>query len=232
MNLGFDLISDLYLSPEESFNWENKSTSLVCIIAGNISNDLRTIKQTLGHLSNFYQGIFYTPGYLEYENCSSVESRTEELVELCSSMPNVALLYQHVVIIDGIAIMGCNGWSLPFADKNENLEDDKETARFDDMVYLQRSIERLQRHLDVKKVVVVSHAVPNKELYFGEAPSFIKDQIDLDHCLNSDSEKKICTWVFGSYKKIVDTTLHGINYVNNPYYKQQPYWPKRINVRL
>ena len=51
--IGFDLISDLNLSPEDSFNWEGKATSLYCIIAGNISEDLRTIKQTLSHLSKF-----------------------------------------------------------------------------------------------------------------------------------------------------------------------------------
>jgi len=232
MKIGFDLISDLCLSPEENFNWENKSTSLMCIIAGNISNDMRTVKQTLGHLSRFYQGIFYTPGFLEYENCANVDHRTEELLELCSGLPNVALLFQHVVIVDGIAILGCNGWSLPFTDKIDNLEDDKETARYEDVVYLKRSMDKLQKHLDVKKIVMVTHAVPNKQLYFGEQPKFIEDQINLDYCLDFDSEKKVCTWAFGSYEKIVDTTLHDINYVNNPYNKSQPYWAKRVNVEI
>ena len=74
--IGFDLISDLNLYPEDSFNWEGKATSLYCIIAGNISEDLRTIKQTLSHLSKFYQGIFYTLGSLEYHNTSDIVKRT------------------------------------------------------------------------------------------------------------------------------------------------------------
>jgi hypothetical protein len=81
--IGFDLISDLNLSPEDSFNWEGKATSLYCIIAGNISEDLRTIKQTLLHLSKFYQGIFYTLGSLEYHHTIDVHKRTEEIHKIC-----------------------------------------------------------------------------------------------------------------------------------------------------
>lgn len=62
MKIGFDVISDLNLGPDEQFSWEGKATSLYCIIAGNISNDLRTIHQILLHLSHFYQGVFYTAG--------------------------------------------------------------------------------------------------------------------------------------------------------------------------
>ena len=65
MTIGFDVISDLFLTPEESFNWEGKATSLYCVIAGNISNDVKVITQTLRHLSRFYQGIFYIDGYHE-----------------------------------------------------------------------------------------------------------------------------------------------------------------------
>jgi hypothetical protein len=118
MKIGFDVISDLNLTPDESFNWEGKATSLYCIIAGNISNDLRTIRQTLLHLSQFYQGVFYTAGSLEYENVPSMAARTQEIFKICSTVRNVASLHNHVVIVDGIAIVGTNGW---YGNESESL---------------------------------------------------------------------------------------------------------------
>ena len=109
--VGFDYISDLFLSPDESFNWENKATSLYCIVAGNISSDLRTLYQTLAHLGKHYQGVFYIPGILEYETTDSITIRTEEIISIVSNIKNVCLLHQHVAIVDGIAIVGINGWS-------------------------------------------------------------------------------------------------------------------------
>ena len=58
-DIGFDVIGDLNLSINDSFNWENKATSLYCIVAGNISTNLRVVRQTLLHLGQFYQGVFY-----------------------------------------------------------------------------------------------------------------------------------------------------------------------------
>lgn len=223
MELAFDLISDLYLTPEECFNWEGKATSLYCIVAGNISSDFRTTMQTLTHISKFYQGVFYIMGDHEYSETDNIQEYTERLLESCSRIPNLAVLYHHVVIIDGIAVMGCNGW---------DTEKDVMEERLQDIVYLRKSIEKLQRHLDVKKIVIVSNGVPNKNLYFGEAPHYSDDTMPLDYCLAADTEFKVTNWIFGKYEKIVDTNLNGINYVNNPYYKRIPYWAKRISIPL
>jgi hypothetical protein len=78
----------------------------------------------------------------------------------------------------------------------------------------------------------VSNSVPKKELYFGEVPDYYDEQVQLDFGLNADTESKVTNWVFGTYEKIVDTTLNNINYVNNPYYKIKPYWAKRITISL
>lgn len=224
MEIAFDIISDLYLDPNDSFNWEGKPTSLYCVVAGNISSDLRTILQTLLHLSKFYQGIFYVPGSLEYKN-HDIDQRTQELINLCSSLPKVALLYYHVVILNGIALMGANGWS-----NTENSEADQQ--RYEDIAYLNKSVEKLQKHLDVKKIILISNSVPKKELFFGEAPDNFDNRVTLDYCLKSDTEFKISHWIFGTYEKIVDTTIDNINYINNPYFKRRPYWAKRISVNI
>lgn len=223
MELGFDIISDLYLTPEECFNWEGKATSLYCIVAGNVSSDFRTTIQTLTHLSRFYQGVFYVMGDHEYSEAADVSEHTDRLLETCSRIPNLAVLYHHVVIVDGVAILGCNGWEA------DSVLDEH---RLHDIAYLRKSIEKLQRHLDVKRIVIVTNGVPNQDLYFGEAPAYTNTLLPLDYCLETDTETKVSHWVFGKYEKIVDTKLNGINYLNNPYYKRMPYWAKRLTIEV
>lgn len=230
MKIGFDVISDLNLLPNEQFNWEGKATSLYCIIAGNISNDLRTIHQILLHLSHFYQGVFYTAGSLEYEGVANIAIRTNELANISRSIRNVAYLHNHVVIIDGIAIVGTNGWfhteyTYPLL-STELIENE----RYEDIGYLSNSIEKLQLHLDVKKILIVSHSAPGYELLFGEEPDDIYSIPPLRLSLIKDLEGKVTHWVYGQYNKSVDIIIDDINYINNSYYKRNPYWAKRIEV--
>jgi hypothetical protein len=232
MKIGFDIISDLYLSPEESFNWENKATSLYCVIAGNISSDLRTIVQTLAHLSKFYQGIFYIPGQLEYEDTLDIQAKTIEIVKICSKIKNVAVLQNRIVIIDGVAILGCNGWYGNATSEDPDFENDLITEKYNDLIYLKNGIEKLQKHLDVKKIMIVTNSVPSKKFYFGEEPHSAIDEVSPNMVLAVDIESKITHWAFGTYKKIVDTTIDNINYVNNPYLKLNPYWAKRIDIEV
>jgi hypothetical protein len=228
MEIGFDILSDLRLDPNESFNWENKATSLYCVLAGNVTHNMRTLWQTLGHLSKFYQGIFYIPGPLEYVSGDDVEKRTADIQQIASRVPNVAILHQHVVIVDGIAILGCNGWE----DNNPNFQHLLTSLRLDDIAYLNKSIDKLQRHIDVKKILMVSSAVPKKELYFGLVPPLAEETIHLDFALGNDTEHKVSHWAFGTTEKIVDTTINNVNYVNNPYFRKLPYWAKRISITV
>ena len=233
MNIGFDVISDLNLDAEDHFNWEGKATSLYLIIAGNISNELRIIHQTLLHLSKYYQGIFYVSGGSEYDSMHLVKHRHHELARLFNSVNNVAYLYRHVVIINGVALVGCNGW---YGNKIE-LNDDLETLHLaaqnvEEVTYLANSIEKLQLHLDVKKVVVITHSVPGQGLFFGEEPANISEYIPPQQALISDTEHKVTHWVYGSYDKNVDTTIDKITYINNSAFNTDPYWPKRLNVEI
>lgn len=230
MQIGFDVIGDLYLEPDESFNWENKVTSLYCLVAGNISSDLRIVLQTLLHLGKLYQGVYYIPGPLEYKNCKNIENRTTQLFKLCNKIPRITMLHNHVVLIDGLAILGVNGWYNEFVTFENSLAID--TERYSDFKYLSNSIEKLQKHLDVRKILILSASVPKTELYFGEKPKIEGLDIMLPYALEYDTESKVKYWVFGTYKKIVDITLDDINYINNPYFKRNPYWAKRINVEI
>ena len=230
MKIGFDVISDLNLASNASLNWEGKATSLYCIVAGNISSDIKTIHQTLTHLSKFYQGVFYTLGSLEYEDADDFESRTTELFHACHGIRNLVLLHHHVVVVDGIAITGANGW---YGNTNSNdliTELKIEEMRHEDIIYLKGSIDRLQKHLDVRKIVIVSNSVPDEKLYFGESPTEAKNQLPLSIALEADTENKVSHWIYGTYKKIVDTTFDSINYINNGCCDKSPYWAKRIEI--
>ena len=227
MEIGFDLISDLNLDPEENFNWEGKATSLYCIVAGNISSDLRTVFQTLSHLSRFYQGIFYVPGLEEYKNSADFENRTKEIQTLVKRLPKVALLYHHVVIIDGIAILGINGFS---ADNPDDIDIQLIKARLDDIAYLNKSVAKLQTHPDVKNIFVISACVPGRQLYFGKVPEHVDDHIYPDHCFSADTEMKITHWAYGGTDTVAETVYQSVTYMNNPYKKKGPYWPKRVGI--
>jgi hypothetical protein len=229
MEIGFDLISDLDLSPEESFNWEGKATSLYCLVAGNVSGDLRTVFQTLSHLSKFYQGIFYVPGLLEYKSSVDYEIRTKEIETLVKRLPKVVLLYHHVVIIDGIAILGVNGFN---ADNPDDIDMRLVRARLDDIAYLNKSVAKLQTHLDVKQILVMTACIPRKELYFGKVPDHVDDHLYPDYCFQSDTEMKITHWVYGGTQTVNETVFQSVTYVNNPYKKFGPYWPKRVNLEV
>lgn len=230
-DIGFDIIGELFIKPNDSFNWENKATSLYCIVTGNVSSDLRTLAQVLAHLSRCYQGIFYVPGPLEYDSSDDILTRTKEITNICSCIPNVIMLHQSVIVIDGVAIMGVNGWCN--AGTIDTVHDMVRTAaRYEDIKYLGATLHKLQRHLDVKKIIVVSNAVPKEDLYFGEEPTIVYDQIPLTTVLEVDTEDKVNYWVFGSYTKTVDTVLDEIQYLNNPYLGKKPYWPKRLTVTV
>ena len=231
MEIGFDVISDLCLSPNDSFKWTNKATSLYCIVAGNVSSDTRTIIQTLGHLAKYYQGVFYIPGRLEYEGHEDIQTRTEELAAICDYLDNVAILYHNVAMIDGVAVAGVNGWgNLPEEYSLDNIQ--RLHEREDDLLYLYKTVERLQVHMDVKKIVLVSSAVPRKDLYFGQLPEYVETMPTLSSCVDYDTEKKVSHWVFGTYDNVVDITINNINYVNNTYYSSRNYWAKRITVKV
>ena len=106
------------------------------------------------------------------------------------------------------------------------------SARHEDFSYLYKCLGKLQRHLDVKKIVIVTSAVPHDNLYFGERPDDLSDQIPLCEVIEADTEHKVTHWVFGTYEKNVDTVIDNINYINNPYNHVMPYYAKRLPILI
>jgi hypothetical protein len=232
MSLSFDVISDLNLTSEDKFSWEDKVTSLFCVIPGNISSDLKVIQKTLSYLSELYRGIFYIDGTLEHESIPHRTDRIEKLEKICSTVNNCVFLHNNIVIVNGVGVMAANGW---YGQYNRELfvHDGLRVSAYrnDDLEYLNNTVKRIQLHADASKVLMVTSSPPNKDFFFKE-DSHITDLMSPDTCLTYDTEKKITNWAFGGGDKKVDTTVNGVNYVSNPFIKTEPYWAKRIEIEI
>lgn len=229
MEISFDIISDLNLSEDDKFVWDDKVTSLFCIVAGNLSHDLKIVQKTLTYLSTLYQGVFYIDGALENTNLELHGELVSQLHKICKNINNTVYLHNNIIIFNGVAVIGINGW---YGNHYEYTLSDNfiiESMRRDDLVYLYNTIKRLQLHIDVKNILIVSNSVPDKKLYFHEMDGFI-DDIGPSIALKPDTERKVKTWVFGTYNKMVDTVIDDINYVSNPKRQEQNYYAKRITI--
>ena len=229
MIFAFDVISDLYLGPDDDFDWTGKPTSLFCIVAGNISSDIHVLSRVMKNLSGLYQGVFFIDGSLENNDVNIRQDRIRDIHKICSNFRNVIYLHNHVVVVDGIAVVGINGWYKNY--QNNDIIDDFQAKcfRYEDISYLENTIEKLQLHNDVKLIILVSNCVPFKDLYFGECDT-MDDDIYPGYVLYKDTEHKIKKWIYGTYDKIVDTNINRINYINNAKFDKDPYYAKRIEI--
>ena len=172
-------------------------------------------------------------------------------------------LQDNVVVIDGVAIIGTNGWWGYDLDENINRDHSKQHmvdwyAKIQpdheidpelisdlsrkDAAYLINTVQRLQTHNDVKKIVIVTHTVPGANLIQHDIGLSGTTQFNhmgnrLMHLVHTnDTERKIHTWCFGHYHGSVNQYINGIHFVNNcrgrgdTPYCQNPYFPKRITV--
>jgi len=229
MIFGFDIVSDLNLVAGETIDWDGKATSLYCLISGNISEDSTTVADTLKLLSTYYQGVFYIDGNIEHLSVKLRQDKQDEINNICKTMKNVVYLHDNVVVIEGVALVGVNGWYGNYVPENTLSEVELLVANYEDISYLLTTINKLQLHIDVRKIIILSNSVPCNKLYYGEVPQTYNN-MTLQDCIAKDTEKKVSHWVFGSTEKIVDTMIDDINYVNNPKFNRSPYYPKRIEV--
>lgn len=231
MNVPFsiDLISDLRLSDTDQFDWTGKPTSLFCAIAGNISDDLSVVQRVLEHLDDVYRGVFYIDGSLEHPYLVDYDQRIVSIKEICGRLQNVMYLHNHAVIVEDVAIVGCNGWfgnrSVSFDMTESSLMQQYKT---DDISYLSATIKRLQNHTEVKKIIIISNSMPSEYLAFNNPVSSFDDEVNPALCLMFDTNKKISKWLFGTNDITVDIKIDRINFINNPRDHGVIYWPKRI----
>lgn len=231
MVFGFDLISDLHLTSSTSFDWTGKPTSLFCVVPGNITDDMIVLKNILKHLSGLYHGVFFIDGTLENEGIMPRDFRNSEIQGICNNYRNVIYLHNNVVVIDGVALVGINGWNGNASDINYIDEFHHKCFKYEDITYLTKTVEKLQLHKDVKKIIIISNCIPAKELFFSQ-PNPNDDDCYAGQALDEDTEKKVAVWVYGSDNKMVDTVISGVRYVNNTKFDREPYYAKRIEISL
>jgi hypothetical protein len=230
-NFCVDLISDLNLSETDTFDWEGKATSLFCVVAGNVSDDLDVLRKTLEHLSSNYRGVFFIDGSLEHRELQNYEVRIEAMRTICSSIDNVVYLHNHVVILNNVAFVGVNGWynNRKNIQEIEDLDYIKQYKN-DDLSYLSNTLKQLQAHIDVKKIVVISNSMPSDYLNFNSPDAEPKTESNLALSLLFDYGVKTKTWLFGTDDIAVDVEVGSRRFVNNPVTSGLLYWPKRIVI--
>jgi hypothetical protein len=208
--------------------------------------------------------VFYIDGNDEHKfRYHDLQSSYRDLIRSIISIPRVTCLKDNVVVIDGVAIIGTNGWW--GYDLDENIDRDEckqhmvdwyekimpgceiDPEELNDMsrrdvAYLISSVQRLQTHNDIKKIVIVTHTVPSANLIQHDIQLAGTTQFNhmgnrLMHLVRTnDSERKIHTWCFGHYHGRVEQIVDGIRYINNcrgrgdTPYNQNPYFPKRIDI--
>jgi predicted phosphohydrolase len=260
MQFAFDLISDLHIETWDTFDWHGQATSHVCVVAGDVCRDRQTLLNTLRHLGQCYRMVFYIDGNDEHMDfLDSLDASYLDLSVQIEKIPNVVYLQNNVVVIDGVAIVGTMGWwafdfdltidskqaELWYKDKfnlsTQTIDNLRKTALGESM-YMSSSVKRLQTHRDVKKIVMVTHTVPD--------PALVAHDIDLAgspkmntvgnrymmQALAADTEKKIHTWCFGHYHGSVEQVRSGVRFLNNcrgrgnTRYSQHVYHPRRIVI--
>jgi len=261
MTFAFDLISDLHIeSWDNEFEWTGQPTSQFCIVAGDVTRDLDSLTSTLQHLGQCYRGVFYIDGNDEYRDAiDDIPGRYREIKRRLRNIENVLYLQDNAVVIEGVAILSTNGWWSWNLDSTIDYDQTRawyqqkvgcQSATLDtiegmavaDAVYLRNSVQRLQTHQDVRRIVIVTHTVPTVNL--------INHDLDLDgtyrmNCmgnpymeqvLQADTEAKISHWCFGHYHSAVDRLAGGIRFVNNcrgrgdSDFRKIVYHPLRIEV--
>ncbi len=262
MTFAFDLISDLHVETWDRFDWTDQPTSPYCVVAGDVSRDHELVGETLEHLSKCYAGVFYIDGNDEHRNhLEDLGASYRSLKNKLKSLNGVVYLQDNVVIINGVAILGTNGWwsydldpAIDYDVTQEWYQEYTQCSRsasdaitgisYHDASYMTNSIKKLQTHQEVKSIVVVSHTLPaawlcNHDPDLANQPRFnCMGNPHLQSALNEDTEHKIKTWVFGHYHRPVDRDLNGIRYVSNPRgrgdtpWSQPAYYSKRIEIKI
>lgn len=262
MTFAFDLISDLHVETWDGFDWTDQPTSPYCVVAGDVSRDHNLVIETLKHLSQCYAGVFYIDGNDEHRwQLENLSDSYRNLRDQIQRIDSVVYLQDNVAIVNGVAILATNGWWSYDFDPMIEYETAQEWYRdycqcsqssadaitgiaFHDAAYMKNSVRKLQKHQEVKSIVMVTHTLPSAWLCSHDpdiinSPRFnCMGNPHLEMVFDEDTENKIKVWAFGHYHRSVDRDRDGVRYVSNPRgrgntpWSQPAYYPKRIEVSI
>lgn len=244
----FDLVSDLHIDrwePDQQVQWQGLGTSLVCVVAGDVSDDLDLTVYELMRISKAYKTVFFVDGNHEhqfsYNKITANEAYlTEKITKLCR---NVVYLNRRMATIGDTLFVGTNNWwSFDFGEPRVSKETCIQT--FNDVAhkhgidhtfyntmndiaiehafFIHACVAKAQRMDHIKKIVVITHTLPHKDLIsWGIYPGSDKyvgmyGNSYCEHIRMHDTQNKLHTWVFGHNHDEKDMTIDGVRYVSNP----------------
>lgn len=256
----FDLISDLHVDTWPKIDFQGLATAPVCVVAGDVGQDSTDVKQFLKHLARCYQAVFYIDGNTEHrDDWNQLGQSYKRIDDITQGIKDLVYLQNNVVIINGVAILGTNGWWTWDFDSNIEVEQSQawwismeqcsghvpeiiDALAQSDVNYLVNSVTRLQKHADVKKIILVTHTVPHYQFLqhdislAGSHRINVMGNSQMPTVLEADTENKISHWCFGHYHSSTDVVLEGIRYVSNcrgrkdTPHSSAVYYPLRIEV--
>ena len=266
MKIHFDLISDLHVdSWNEEFSWEGKATSPYAVVIGDVTRERSNLHPVLKEISKHYLMTMFVDGNDEHRwTLEDLKTSYETLKEDIGKIDNFIFLQDDSLVIDNVAFVGTNGWcSFDFGigDSGQAYTDCKqwtqetykismyatqqiEAMAMSDAGFLCRTIKKLQTHPDIRKIVLITHYVPDARLLKHDIHLTdthmlgITGNSYLTRCLEEDLEKKIDTWCFGHYHSDIEQHLNGIRFLNNcrgrggTSWSKPVYYPKIIEIEF
>lgn len=240
--MDFDLISDLHIDQwSTELNFKGMGTSLTCIVAGDVSQDLLITKNFLYQLCDHYKQVLFVDGNHEHKaNYGNITQNCEWMERELNKKRNLTYLYDSTCIFGNTAIVGTNGWwSFDYCEPNisrldqidefceeENYPQSVAVKIWDEAVenseFLYNVVSDLNRTNAIEEIVIITHTVPKKEL-IDPINQFSLNGLTklynshMEEVAGADIHKKISTWCFGHYHNIAwDRTIDGIRYVSHP----------------
>jgi Calcineurin-like phosphoesterase len=261
--MDFDLISDLHIDQwpkDKLLNFRGLGTSLNCVVAGDVSQDLKTTRDFIFRLADAYQTVIFVDGNHEHKpSYDNIYANCEWFEREFDKSKNITYLWDTSCVIDKTAFIGSNGWwtfdylepviprieSIDAFCYNEDCSNATAIGIWDAAIenseFLSNVVTDFNRLPQIEHIVMVTHTPPRKDLF---DINIDLSSVDLAKLHNSsiqdvllhDSKKKITTWCFGHYHDAaVDKTIDGIRYVSHP--RGNPndslfpvYYPKLITL--
>jgi predicted phosphodiesterase len=254
----FDLVSDLHENfwpPEQNLKWEGLGTSLIAVVAGDISMDWEYSYEKLVEISKHYRHTIFVDGNHEHNYDPNLHESCARFQEKIAKHHNITFLYKNVIILDDTAFVGCNGWwtydfGLPETSATEcwdflvaNGYNEQKMAEIlavakIEAKMLYNQIETFNDDPRINNIIVVTHTAPLRRF------RFVPDYMDKRHygrsgnslmqtVLLANTNQKIKVWCFGHEHTEIDQVVDGIRYVCHPRGRKdegfgEVYFPKLI----
>jgi predicted phosphodiesterase len=256
----FDLLSDLHENwwpVDQRINYAGLGTSLLAVVAGDISQDWNYTHDYLADMARHYRHVIFVDGNHEHNGANNIQANCDQFLDRIKNLDNVTYLHKSAIILDDTAFIGCNGWwTYDFCEPemskqdcwlelllqtndeykmSENLHVAREEYR-----YLVQQLQIFDADFRINNIVIVTHTAPLKRFRYipasmSEANMGRAGNSFMANALRYNTNKKIRAWCFGHVHKQWDETIDGIRYVCNPRGRpgddlSQVYYPKLIEV--